>query len=594
MWRYWRMLRGILTPSELMHFYVLTSNTIVLAAVEVAGIASIMPFIAVVVDTSVIDTNPYLRFLYEALAFNDHKSFLVALGSFSFLLLIVSNGLGSLGAWLTFRFCYLRRHDLSMRLLDKYLRQSYLLFLRRSPAELYKVLSVEIERVVVGTLMSGIGLIADVVAAGLIVGVLFLVDPLVTITTLLVLGAAYVLLFFTIQRRVSRLGEEFTALTTEVAQRTREALDGAKEIKILGREKAFVERLARPHLQSVRNSIQHDTLEILPHHGLEALAFGGIIAMTLYFLNASGDSSEALSMIALYAFAAYRLIPALKDIFHQFDDIRYNAPGLELVCRDFEPQVPDNDDSGTPLGLREAIDVRDVCYQYPGTRGHAVDGLSMRVEAGCMTCVMGQTGAGKSTAIDLILGLLEPEAGEVVIDGAPIGRDNVRRWQASIGYVPQTIYLTDDTIARNIAMGEPDEAIDEERMVAAARLAEMHEFVADELGEGYQTVVGDRGLRLSGGQRQRIGIARAIYRDPSVLVLDEATSALDRETEERVLSNLMELTPARTILFVSHRTSVARYSRQIFVLSGGKVVARGSHAELARDDSQFRTLLVDG
>jgi len=591
-----RRLASIFTPAERRHILLLLLSTTVLGVIEIAGITSIMPFIAVVVDTDIIRTNPYLARAYLELGFTDEQSFLIALGCLSFALLVVSNGFAALDAWFTFRFCYLRRHDLCTRLLRAYLRLPYLTFQQRSPSELYKILLVEVDRVIVGTLMAGVGLFSDVVSASFILGVLLWIDAGVTLTTLAVLGLAYALLFMVLQPRIARLGAEYSTLGTEIAQRTREALDGVREIKVLGREEAFVERFKLPHLSSSRNSIRHNTLEIFPHQGLELVAFGGIIGLTIFYLSRMDASSEALAVIALYAFAAYRLVPTLKEILDGLDRIRYNAPALELVCRDFvesdasraaDPAV------GEPMsGLVERLQFDSVCFRYPRSDNDALHAIDLEIRAGEMVCLMGQTGAGKSTLVDLALGLLQPDSGAIRIDGVELDPSRVRAWQARIGYVPQVIYLSDDSIESNIGFGIRPDELDRDRLHHAARAAALEEFIERELARGYETRVGDRGAMLSGGQRQRVGIARALYRDPDILVLDEATNALDLETEARILSQLSTEGRPRTVLFVSHRISVARRADRVIVLSEGRVLAQGRYEDLASEPS-LQSLLVE-
>jgi ATP-binding cassette, subfamily B, bacterial PglK len=595
MFRHWRKLLSMFTAQERLRIYLLLASTSFLAVVEVAGITSIMPFIAIVVDSSVIDTNPYLHRLYEALGLTDHRQFQFLMGAVSFVLLIVSHALTSFDAWFTFRFCYLRSQVLCTRLLTKYLTQPYHALLQRSPAELQKIIVTEVDRVVIGTLMASIGLFGNVAAVLLILSLLVFIDPWVTASTLLVLGVGYGLIFLTVRKRVSQLGEEIVQLNTDIVQRAREALDGAKEVKVLGREADFVARFAAPRYRASLNSIRHSTLNIIPIQALEVVAFGAIIVVTLYYLVTTEASSEALAFSALFAFSAYRLLPALQEIFDGINIIRYNAAALDAVSRDFDAQaMPATPTSPAhPLALADRITLQDVTFSYANAQRAALSDLTMEIQAGTMTCIMGPTGAGKSTAIDVVLGLLQPDRGQMLVDGKALDAHSVRAWQAAIGYVPQVIYLTDDTITRNIAFGMKDADIDPERVRAAAQLANIHEFITQDLAEGYDTVVGDRGLRLSGGQRQRIGIARALYHAPAVLVFDEATNALDRETEQRVLDALLGLQPRRTIVFVSHKASVARRSDRILVMARGRLVAQGSYAELAAGTSPFRELLTE-
>jgi ATP-binding cassette subfamily C protein len=592
--RHLQMLLSIFTRRERLQIYLLLANATLMGLIDVAGIASVMPFIAVLLNDGIIESNPYLSAAYDYFGFASHTSFKVFLGVLSLVTLIISNVFSAFEMWFMYRFCFLRTHSLCVRLLTKYLNQPYLELLQRSQAELQKIIVSDVDRVVVGTLMAGIGLFADLVSALFIVTLLFLVDATVTAATLAVLGAAYLAVHFTIRRRVSELGEEFVTLDTAIVARTQEALQNAKEIKVARRESEFVRRLADPRHRFALNAIRHNTLDLVPSRVIEVVAFGVIIVVALYYLLGEGTSSNVLPVIALYTFAAYRLVPTLKEIFDGIDTIRYNAPALEVICKDFDREAPEarGGTASSPIPLQRGIEIENVSFSYPGMPGSAVQDLTMRIAAGRLTCVMGPTGAGKSTALDLVLGLMRPGGGRIVIDGMPLDEVNADRWRSSIGYVPQTVNLIDDTVATNIAFGVRAEDVDQRRLHEAARCAQIHDFIINELPRSYDTVLGEKGLRLSGGQRQRIGLARALYGNPPVLVLDETTNAVDPQTEREIIDGLLGLEPPRTILFVSHKASVARRSAQIIIMNDGSVVAEGPYQNLAFD-ARFRELLTD-
>jgi ABC-type multidrug transport system fused ATPase/permease subunit len=589
----WRKLLSLFPRRDRLRILALLASTTVSGLLQAVGVASIMPFIAVVADPGLVESNPWLARAYGRFGFAGTNEFLVFLGLGAMAVLLVTNVLVALNAWLTFRVCHMGEHDLSRRLLRTYLRSPWQLLLQRNSAELLKMLVSEVDRVVIRTLMAGIGVFSDFVTTLFMVALLLWIDPFVTAATLAVLGAAYGLIYALVMPRVVRLGAEFPALNTQAYKNAHEALAAAREIRVGGSEEHFVERFSRPLLRLSRNSIRYSTLDIIPAQALELVAFGGLIAAAVYMIAESGDAARVVPTIAMFGFAAYRLIPALKDLFDGLEAIRYNMVALEPLWRDFN--LPDAGPAPRDADLpppREAIRLEQVAYTYPGGRQPALAGVDLVLEAGKSHCLVGSTGAGKSTTLDILLGLLRPSAGRVLVDGRPLADGDVRAWQRHIGYVPQSVFLLDDSIAANIALGVDAAEIDMARVEQAARAAQIHGFISRDLPEGYRTLVGERGASLSGGQRQRIGIARALYRDAPVVVLDEATNELDLVTELKLLDALRGLGP-KTIVFVSHRATVAGFCDQVAVFEGGKVVARGDYDSLTAADSPYRALLEE-
>jgi len=589
----WRKLLSLFPPRERVRILALLASTTLSGLLQAVGIASIMPFIAVVADPGLVAGNRYLARAYDRLGYGSTNEFLVFLGLAAMAVLVVTNVLVALNAWLTFRVCHMGEHDLSRRLLRTYLRSPWQLLLQRNSAELLKMLVSEVDRVVVRTLMAGIGVFSDAVATAFIVVLLVWIDPWVTLATLAVLGVAYGLIYALVIPRVARLGSEFPALNTETYKNAQEALAAAREIRVSGSEEHFVERFSRPLLRLSRNSIRYSTLDVIPAQALELVAFGGLIAVAVFMIGRSGDAARVVPTIAMFGFAAYRLVPALKDLFDGLEAIRYNMVALEPLWRDFNLPGAEPRTAGTGVPPpREGIRLEQVTFTYPGGRQPALEGVDLALAAGKAHCLVGSTGAGKSTTLDILLGLLRPTSGHVQVDGRPLGDDGVPAWQGHIGYVPQTVCLLDDSIAANIAFGVDPGAIDMARVEGAARTAQIHDFIVRDLPDGYRTLVGERGASLSGGQRQRIGIARALYRDAPVLVLDEATNELDLVTELKVLDGLRAL-GSRTIVFASHRATVAGFCDEVAVFERGRIVARGDYASLTAAGSPFRALLEE-
>ena len=589
----WRKLLSFFPARDRFRIFALLASTTVSGLLQAVGVASIMPFIAVVADPDLVSENEYLARAYHQFGFDSVNEFLVFLGLAAMLVLVVTNVLVAVNAWLTFRVCHLGEHDLSRRLLQTYLRSPYQLLLQRNSAELQKMLVSEIDRVVIGTLMAGIGVFADIVTTIFIVALLLWIHPWVTLATLAVLGAAYATIYALVMPRVVRLGSEFAELNTETYKNAHEALAAAREIRVLGCEDHFVERFSRPLLRLSRNSIRYSTLDIIPAQALELIAFGGLIAAAVYLIAESGGASGVVPTIAMFGFAAYRLIPALKDLFDGLEAIRYNMVALVPLWRDYS--IPAVESAGIAAGvleLRDEIRLERVSFTYPGGRQAALSGVDLVIAAGRSHCFIGSTGAGKSTTVDILLGLLRPSAGRMLVDGRPLVDRDLRAWQVNIGYVPQSVFLLDDTVASNIAFGVAPGDIDPARLERAARIAQIHDFIVRELPEDYQALVGERGASLSGGQRQRIGIARALYRDAPILVLDEATNELDLVTEARILQGLREL-GRRTLIFVSHRATVAAFCDVVAVFESGRIVTSGDYSALTAPGSRYRALLEE-
>ncbi len=589
----WRKLLSFFPRPEQYRILVLLVSTTISGLLEAVGIASIMPFIAVIAEPALVVENEYLRLVYEYFGFRSTNQFLVFLGLAAMLVLLATNVLVGLNAWLMFRVCHLGEHDLARRLLQKYLTSPYELLLLRNSSELLKMLVSEIDRVVVRTLMAGISVFADAVTTVFIVALLLWINPLVTIVTLLLLLVAYGLIYLLVMPKVARLGSEFATLNTETYKNAQEALSAVREIKVLGREQHFVRRFSKPLLRLSRNAITYNTLDIIPAQSLELIAFGGLFLAAILMVGRADHAGEIIPLLAMFAFAAYRLIPALKGLFDGVESIRYNMAALDPLWRDFSAaDDPGSQESAGALKLRDSIHLNGVCFRYPGGREDALSGIELVIRAGTASCLVGPTGAGKSTTADVLIGLLQPAQGRVLVDGEPVTPERLRAWQRNIGYVPQVVFLFDDTVANNIALGVDGPDIDLARIERAARIADLHDFVVNDLPQGYQTLVGERGANLSGGQRQRIGIARALYHDPAVLVLDEATNELDLVTQNRVFAALRSL-PDKTLIFATHRTTVAKACDDIIVLESGRVVARGSFAKLTRPDSRYRALLKE-
>lgn len=558
-----------------------------------------MPFMAVLAKPEVVETNRYLAWIYQRLEFESTDAFIFFLGIGFLILIVGSLALRAFAFWAIVRFSHARNHAWSCRLLRGYLHQPYEWFLNQHSGTLGAAILNEVSKAIHGILFPALQLVSHGLVAIFLLALLIAADPLLALSMTMVLGIAYVSLFVLVRRYLSRIGEERRRANDQRFKAAQEAFGGMKDVKVYGLEEAFVERFRVPSLQVMQCEAKVKMVSELPSFAMQALVFGGIMITLLYFVGSHGGLQEALPIFSLFAIAGYRLMPALQALYKALSEIRFNAIVLDAMHQDLyllprDTTIPIMEGGGQkkfePLRLRETLRLVDVTYHYPTAERKTLTGANLMIPAYSTVGLVGSTGSGKTTLVDLVLGLLQPESGQLVVDSQPITPTLCRAWRHSIGYVPQQIYLSDDTVSGNIAFGIPPDRIDQEAVERAAKTANLHDFVVAELPNGYKTLVGERGIRLSGGQRQRIGIARALYRDPDLLILDEATSALDNLTERAVMEAVHNLSNQKTIILIAHRLSTVKKCDRIFYLEQGQVIASGTYDELLANSLKFRQL----
>jgi ATP-binding cassette, subfamily B, bacterial PglK len=593
-----RKLFDLLDRRDRLQLYVLLVVLLVVAVVEMAGIASIMPFMAVVTNPDVIHSNRWLNAVYTRLGFQSDTAFLTFTGLLVLVLLVFSNAVKALSIWLTLRYHNKLNYTIARRLLARYMARPYAFFLNRNTAELGKNILGEVRTVISGVLSPGTDIISSALVCLAILTLLIVVDPLVALGIAVVLGGSYATVYLLARRKLSKIGEEQVQLNAERFKSAGEGLSGIKDLKVLGRETTFLQRFAVVARRHARNNVVAGVISQLPRFALELIAFGGILLVVLHLIGRGQAAVEMVPLLALYAFAGYRLMPALQKLFSAVTNLRFSVAALDVVHADLVRTRDERVDpeaqlaaatQAAPLPFEQRLELRDLSFRYEGAEEPSLRGLSLVIRPNTSVGLVGPTGCGKTTTVDLILGLLAPSGGQILVDGVEVAGENVAGWQKNLGYVPQHIYISDDTIARNIAFGVPDEQIDMDAVRKAAQIANLAEFVETELPQGYETGIGERGVRLSGGQRQRIGIARALYRDPAVLVLDEATSALDGITEESVMDAVRTLLKKKTIIMIAHRLTTVKECDVIYQLDHGSILAKGSYDQLMAESRWFRS-----
>jgi ABC-type multidrug transport system fused ATPase/permease subunit len=590
----YRAVLELIAPERRPAFFALVVCIIVMAGFDLIGVAAILPFLSVLSDPASV-TQGWVGRLYDVTGFADSEDFLIAFGAAVFALILISVVIRALVYYLTTRFIRATTQQLAMDLLARYLSRPYEYYLGKNSAEIGKTLLAEALYVVNHAIAPAIRLIANLAVMAALLLLLIAIEPVGVLVGAGLLGAALALIYGGLGPVLERAGDRRLQASEDRFRITNEAMGGIKEIKLRGLERAVLERFRGPSDRIASNQAKISLYSNVPHYLIEGLCFGGMIAFVLYLLmHGGGGIDAALPVIGLFAFAGIKLIPVAKEVYTDASLLRANTPVLANLRADLAggAALPASDDSAS-IGLACAIRLENIAYTYPGAARPLFDGLTLEIAAGSAVGIAGPTGSGKTTLVDLILGLLRPNAGQISVDGVQITEDNRRAWQRSIGYVPQSVYLSDSSIAANIAFGTAAGAIDGAAVERAARAAALHDFVMT-LPEGYETIIGEGGVRLSGGQRQRIGIARALYGDPQLLVLDEATSALDTLTERAVVEAIERLGGAKTLIIIAHRLSTVEQCDRILVMKDGQIEAAGTFDELARDSVTFGDLVNAG
>ncbi len=570
---------------------------LLMALFQALGVASIIPFITLVINPVIITENRILYGIYSFFGFQSARSFIIASGALMLAIIIAGNLISILAIWLKTRFAWRKNHRLSSSLLNKYMSMPYSYFLRQNTADLNKNVLAEVQELTRSFLIPLLEIIIDLVVITLIFITLIIISPLATATIFTVFLILYALIYRSgFRTKLKEKGKLRLRENRGRFQSSSEALGGIKDIKVLGREKYFLDRFASHSLRFSDLVAWNRVIGQLPKYLIEVVAFGGVIFFILLLMITGRDITGIIPMVSFFAFAGYRIMPVTNRMVLALTNLQFNRAVLDKIYGDLTDESRESTvkevkrEDIEPLEFNDKITFKDLSYSYPGSSGKVLEKINISIKKNTSIALAGPTGAGKTTFVDIALGLLTPTEGKMLVDGIEIRGDNVRSWQRNLGYVPQFIYLSDDTAKKNIAFGIPEDLIDMEKVKKAAKIANIDTFIENEMPEGYDTVIGERGIRLSGGQRQRVGIARALYYDPEVLVLDEATSSLDGITEESVMKAMDNLSRLKTMIIIAHRLTTVKKCETIYLLDRGKVVAEGKYDHLMETNPQFRAM----
>jgi len=566
-----------------------------MSVLEVASVMAIGPFMALVGDRALLAGDGNLARIYRLSGISSPAEFLILLAICALVALALAAVVSSVTIWKLSMYGNRVGADLGNRLYRHYMYQPWLFHVANNSSQLTNKIARECNRLTGGIINPVMQLNARLVMAAAMATAIFIYNPVVALVGIAVFAGAYWVLYNTVRRQLSRHGLSITEQEELRFKLMSEGFGGIKDAILLGRQSYFTDRFGAASHQVGVSAGRIQVLSLVPRYGMELIAFGTIIFLVLYLLiSHNGNLGEILPVLSIYAIAGFKLLPAFQQIYSNVSLIRGNLAAWENLRADFVGSNASEDQAvtaqaGTHLTPEKEIALMDVHFRYPGATQDALNGISICIPVNCVIGLVGASGSGKSTTIDILLGLIQPDSGELRIDGKPLDDKQRRAWQNSVGFVAQSIYLADASIRENIAFGLPSYQIDDAKIHRALTLAHLDELV-ETLPDGVDTPVGERGVQLSGGQRQRIGIARALYHDVDILVFDEATSALDGITEKMIMDAIHDFSGTKTIVLIAHRLATVRKCQGIYFLDGGRVVDYGSYDELREKNHRFRDM----
>lgn len=590
-----RELFPLLDARQRKQFCILQILIVIMAFVELIGIASIAPFMALVGDISLIEKNSIYSNLYQLSGLNNSMDFLFYIGVLVLLVLLFSTIISMFTVWRLSLFGARIGIEIADRLYEYYMQQNWLFHAEGSSAQLTKQISTEAMRVTAGVIQPLMQVNAKIVLVIFITITILMLDPVIALAGLIVFVSAYVILYSLVKKKLQKNGQNLSNISTKRFRLMNEGFGGIKDILLLNRHQDFIKRFQRSGQIFAFAQGSNNAIAQVPRYFMELVAFGAMIGLVLLLIKSyQGNLGEVLPILSVYALAAFKLLPALQQIYGSITQIKGNAAAFESIKKDLEMSLNVSKLSIDTLELqslpfKEKISLQNITFSYPGKSKPAVHNLNMVIPVNSIIGIVGSSGSGKSTTIDLLLGLLTPQQGDMYIDNVCITEVNKRAWQNKLGFVPQSIYLSEGTIAENIAFGLPIKDINLVQVTKAIELANLTELVS-QLPNGINTKVGERGVQLSGGQRQRIGIARALYHEANVLVFDEATSALDGITEKIIMEAIHDFSGKKTIIMIAHRLKTVSKCDIIYMMEQGRIVDQGTYQQLLETNPKFKEM----
>lgn len=578
----------VLNKEQKRQLFLLLIIIIIGAGVELLGVSAILPIVNIALSPETIDETWYLAFIRDTFGLQDANQLLMFMSVVLIVIYILKNLYVTFMYSMQYKFIFENQRKLAVKLMNCYMHQKYLFHVSKNVAELQRNVTNDVNgffTVVLNTLQ----FLAEISVCAALVVFLMMQDVMTTImiAVLVVVFVVFYAQFF--KKVLGKKGEENREVNVQVTKWILQSFSGIKEIKVINGEQFFIDNYDKNYKKFSTLQRQQSMLTFMPRPTMETVCIGGLLLTVIIKLQMDGtDVKSFIPTLTVFAMAAFRMLPAFNRLSGYLGSMMFNRPSIHAVYNDLieidelMKEMEQKEANRLDITLNDAIKMEKLSFKYPESDKWILEDADLTIDKNTSVAFVGSSGAGKTTAADLILGLLEPQNGMVTVDGMDIA-NYMQSWHDCIGYIPQVIYLMDDTIRANIAFGIPENEIDEQAIRIALKEAQLDEFVST-LKDGLDTVIGDRGVKLSGGQRQRIGIARALYRNPEVLILDEATSALDNETEKEVMEAIDGLHGTRTLIVIAHRLSTIKKCDKIYEVGNGKVIEKTKQEVLTTNE----------
>lgn len=573
----------VLDTKQKMNLAILLILIIIGAFVELLGVSAILPIVNVALNPDTIYTKWYLVWINDILGFDSASEMLIFLCIVVIVIYILKNVYITMMYSLQYRFVFNNQKRLAVKMMKCYMKQDYLFHVSKNVAELQRNVTNDVTGFF-SVVLNALQFLAEVSVCGILAIFLLATDIITTLAVagvLSIFGAFFALYF---KKALVKKGEESRDMSVRVSKWILQSFSGIKDIKVANTENFFIDNYEKNYAKFAIIQRQQSMMKFVPRPIMEATCICGLLIAVIIKLIFDGDNiASFIPTLSVFAIAAFRMLPSFNRITATLATMMFEKPSIDAIYKDLvevdtlNKRQTEDKSQHNAIKLNDKISVKDLCFKYPESERWILDKACLDIKKNTSVALIGASGAGKTTAVDLILGLLRPVSGSICVDNEDIF-EHMDSWHKSIGYIPQSIYLMDDTIQANIAFGIPESEIDEKELRRAMKEAQLDKFV-DSLHDGVDTEIGDRGVKLSGGQRQRIGIARALYRNPEILILDEATSALDNETEKEVMEAIDGLKGHRTLIVIAHRLTTIKNCDFIYDISNGKINYR-THEEV--------------